>query len=182
VPKVKGILGFVVNGKVADDKTSNLSSKDRRMLKMLEEELVDPDRMTLSKNDKKGVSNVHKDGVIGGLRRGDNTLDLTKCISETHAQESANKFIEKMIDNRETIVILGSGWGSHAFLKTIDGTKYNVKVISPRSYFTFTPMLAASAVGTVDFRSICAQKLSVLLLTFPGQATSKIQWRNLFSS
>lgn len=99
VPKVKGILGFVVNGKVADDKTSNLSSKDRRMLKMLEEELVDPDRMTLSKSDKKGVSNVHKDGVIGGLRRGDNTLDLTKCISETQAQESANKFIEKMIDN-----------------------------------------------------------------------------------
>jgi dsDNA-specific endonuclease/ATPase MutS2 len=55
--------------------------------------------MTLSKSDKKGVSNVHKDGVIGGLRRGDNTLDLTKCVSETQAQESANKFIEKMIDN-----------------------------------------------------------------------------------
>lgn len=51
--------------------------------------------------------------------------------------------------------MLGAGWGSHAFLKTIDATKYDVTVVSPRNYFTFTPMLAASAVGTVEFRSIC---------------------------
>ena len=40
-------------------------------------------------------------------------------------------------------------------MKTIDATKYDVQVISPRNYFMFTPMLAASAVGTVEFRSIC---------------------------
>ena len=56
---------------------------------------------------------------------------------------------------REKLVVLGTGWGSHAFLKTIDATKYDVQVISPRNYFMFTPMLAASAVGTVEFRSIC---------------------------
>ena len=56
---------------------------------------------------------------------------------------------------KERLVVLGTGWGSHAFLKTIDATKYDVKVISPRNYFMFTPMLAASAVGTVEFRSIC---------------------------
>lgn len=56
---------------------------------------------------------------------------------------------------KEKLVVLGTGWGSHAFLKTIDATKYDVKVISPRNYFMFTPMLAASAVGTVEFRSIC---------------------------
>ena len=44
-------------------------------------------------------------------------------------------------DSKETIVILGTGWGSHSFLKTIDGTKYNVKIVSPRSFFTFTPMV-----------------------------------------
>ena len=58
-------------------------------------------------------------------------------------------------DVKEKLVVLGTGWGSHAFLKTIDATKYDVKVISPRNYFMFTPMLAASAVGTVEFRSIC---------------------------
>jgi len=56
---------------------------------------------------------------------------------------------------KEKLVVLGTGWGSHAFLKTIDATKYDVKVISPRNYFMFTPMLAASTVGTVEFRSIC---------------------------
>ena len=31
---------------------------------------------------------------------------------------------------------------------------YDVTVVSPRNHFLFTPMLAASAVGTVEFRSI----------------------------
>lgn len=57
--------------------------------------------------------------------------------------------------SREKVIVLGTGWGSHAFLKTIDSTKYDVQVISPRNYFAFTPMLAASAVGTVEFRSLC---------------------------
>ena len=56
---------------------------------------------------------------------------------------------------REKILVLGTGWGGHAFLKTVDATQYDITVISPRSYFLFTPMLAASAVGTVEFRSIC---------------------------
>ena len=55
---------------------------------------------------------------------------------------------------RERIVVLGSGWGAHSFLKTIDASLYEVIVVSPRNYFLFTPMLAASAVGTVEFRSI----------------------------
>mmetsp|Transcript_29962 Transcript_29962/g.68035 ORF Transcript_29962/g.68035 Transcript_29962/m.68035 type:complete len:480 (+) Transcript_29962:152-1591(+) len=59
------------------------------------------------------------------------------------------------VQTKERIVVLGTGWGGHAFLKTIDATKYDVTIISPRNYFTFTPMLAASAVGTVEFRSIC---------------------------
>ena len=63
-------------------------------------------------------------------------------------------FVKKPDDALEKIVILGTGWGSHSFLKTVDATKYDITVISPRNYFTFTPMLAASAVGTVEFRSI----------------------------
>jgi hypothetical protein len=55
---------------------------------------------------------------------------------------------------KEKIVILGTGWGAAAFLKGIDASQYDVTVISPRNYFLFTPMLAGSSVGTVDFRSI----------------------------
>ena len=55
---------------------------------------------------------------------------------------------------KEKFVVLGTGWGSAAFLKNIDTNKFDVTVISPRNYFVFTPMLAGSAVGTVDFKSI----------------------------
>jgi hypothetical protein len=41
---------------------------------------------------------------------------------------------------KEKIVILGTGWGSAAFLKDIDTNIYDVTVISPRNFFLFTPM------------------------------------------
>jgi len=37
----------------------------------------------------------------------------------------------------------------------MDCAKYSVSVISPRNHLLFTPMLASSAVGTVNQRSIC---------------------------
>eukprot|EP00611_Tribonema_gayanum_P012184 TRINITY_DN22835_c0_g1_i1.p1 TRINITY_DN22835_c0_g1~~TRINITY_DN22835_c0_g1_i1.p1 ORF type:complete len:594 (+),score=175.20 TRINITY_DN22835_c0_g1_i1:66-1847(+) len=52
------------------------------------------------------------------------------------------------------VIVLGAGWASHAFLKGIDTDMYDVTVVSPRNFFLMTPMLAASAVGTVEFRSI----------------------------
>jgi len=55
---------------------------------------------------------------------------------------------------RENLVLIGTGWGSFATLKNVNKRKYNVTVVSPRSYFLFTPMLASSTVGTVDFRAI----------------------------
>lgn len=56
--------------------------------------------------------------------------------------------------DKPTVVVLGSGWGAISFLKHIDSTKYNVVLISPRSYFLFTPLLPSCPVGTVDEKSI----------------------------
>jgi len=56
---------------------------------------------------------------------------------------------------KERLVILGTGWGSFRVLKDIDATKYEVVVVSPRNHLLFTPMLASSALGTVNQRSIC---------------------------
>ncbi|KAH8929931.1 FAD/NAD(P)-binding domain-containing protein [Atractiella rhizophila] len=53
-----------------------------------------------------------------------------------------------------TIVVLGNGWGATSFLKKLDNEGYNVVVVSPRNYFTFTPLLPSVTVGTLDFRSI----------------------------
>jgi len=52
------------------------------------------------------------------------------------------------------VVILGSGWGSFRFLRNLDKSKYEVTVVSPRNHFLFTPLLASTTVGTLDFRSI----------------------------
>lgn len=35
---------------------------------------------------------------------------------------------------RERVVVLGTGWGAHAFLQSIDAIKYEVVVVSPRKY------------------------------------------------
>jgi hypothetical protein len=39
---------------------------------------------------------------------------------------------------RRRIVVLGTGWGAHAFLKSVDAIKYEVVVVSPRNFFLFT--------------------------------------------
>lgn len=51
-------------------------------------------------------------------------------------------------------MILGSGWAGYGFARTLDPNKYERIMISPRSYFVFTPLLAGSAVGTLEFRAI----------------------------
>ena len=54
---------------------------------------------------------------------------------------------------RERIVILGSGWAGYTLSRDIDPRKYQLVVISPRSYFVFTPLLASTSVGTLEFRT-----------------------------
>eukprot|EP01132_Coremiostelium_polycephalum_P007923 gene7923-9749_t len=55
---------------------------------------------------------------------------------------------------KEKIVILGCGWASFAFLQKLKTSEYDVTVISPRNHFLFTPLLASTSVGTLEFRSI----------------------------
>lgn len=52
------------------------------------------------------------------------------------------------------LVILGSGWGSVALLKTLNSDDYHVTVVSPVNYFLFTPMLPSATVGTLELRSL----------------------------
>ncbi|KAK7733954.1 hypothetical protein SLS53_008106 [Cytospora paraplurivora] len=54
---------------------------------------------------------------------------------------------------KERVVILGSGWAGYAFARTLDPNKYERIVVSPRSYFVFTPLLASTSVGTLEFRA-----------------------------
>ncbi|PFH53467.1 hypothetical protein AMATHDRAFT_54546 [Amanita thiersii Skay4041] len=53
---------------------------------------------------------------------------------------------------KQRLVILGSGWGGYEILRGIDKKRWDVTVVSPITYFNFTPLLASTAVGTLEFR------------------------------
>lgn len=57
-------------------------------------------------------------------------------------------------DGREKVVILGSGWAGFVLSRRLDPNKYRIVVISPRSYFVFTPLLNDTCVGTLEFRNV----------------------------
>ena len=56
--------------------------------------------------------------------------------------------------SKRRLLILGSGFGSFAFLRHLTDPGWEVTVVSPRNHFLFTPLLPSTAVGSVEFRSI----------------------------
>jgi len=55
---------------------------------------------------------------------------------------------------RKTVVVLGTGWAAHAFVKLASTYDLRIVVVSPVNHFVFTPMLASASVGTVEYRSM----------------------------
>ncbi|KAG8785842.1 hypothetical protein FRC15_000605 [Serendipita sp. 397] len=54
---------------------------------------------------------------------------------------------------RQRVVILGAGWAATSCLRGLSEKDYQSLVISPRPYFVFTPLLASTAVGTLEPRT-----------------------------
>lgn len=71
----------------------------------------------------------------------------TRLATTQHNSPSAST-------KRERVVVLGSGWAGYALARDLDPKKYERIIISPRSHFVFTPLLASTTVGTLEFRSI----------------------------
>lgn len=46
-----------------------------------------------------------------------------------------------------------SRWAGFVLSRELDSKKFQTVVVSPRSYFVFTPLLASTAVGTLEFRT-----------------------------
>ncbi|KAJ5658814.1 uncharacterized protein N7484_002463 [Penicillium longicatenatum] len=55
---------------------------------------------------------------------------------------------------KERVVILGSGWGGYTVSRRLSPQAFSPIVISPRSYFVFTPLLTDAASGSLDFSNI----------------------------
>jgi NADH:ubiquinone reductase (non-electrogenic) len=58
---------------------------------------------------------------------------------------------------KPNVVILGTGWGALSFLHYLDQDDFNVTIVSPRSFFFYTPLLAGTASGTVRYVNIHCQ-------------------------
>lgn len=55
---------------------------------------------------------------------------------------------------RPKLVILGTGFGAFSIVKASAKLNADITVISPRNHFLFTPLLASTTVGTLEFRSV----------------------------
>ncbi|CAK9164193.1 unnamed protein product [Ilex paraguariensis] len=57
-------------------------------------------------------------------------------------------------DEKPRVVVLGSGWAGCRLIKDIDTKVYDVVCVSPTNHMVFTPLLASTCVGTLEFRSV----------------------------
>ncbi|KAH8176225.1 pyridine nucleotide-disulfide oxidoreductase domain-containing protein [Sarocladium implicatum] len=55
--------------------------------------------------------------------------------------------------SKQRVVVLGSGWAGYALARSLKTSQSSRVLISPRSHFVFTPLLASTAVGTLEFRA-----------------------------
>ena len=85
-----------------------------------------------------------EDAILLARRVGSSPVDSVDCLAQWEDES----------DTRPRLLVVGSGWAAHALVKIVDADAYRLLVVSPRNYFIFTPMLAASSVGTVEYRSI----------------------------
>jgi NADH:ubiquinone reductase (H+-translocating) len=74
-------------------------------------------------------------------------------IAEVMVDDDDSEAMQAQRD-KPKLVILGTGWGSVALLKTLNPGDYHVTVVSPVNYFLFTPMLPSATVGTLSLKSL----------------------------
>lgn len=76
------------------------------------------------------------------------------AYADSSRAEEASGPPQQDAPRKKKVVVLGTGWAGTSFLKNLDSSRYEVKVISPRNYFAFTPLLPSVTCGTVEARSI----------------------------
>ena len=81
-------------------------------------------------------------------------------------------------DTREKIVILGSGWAGYQLARKLSPSKFAVTLISPRSYFVFTPLLNDTAVGTLEFPHVVESVRSIPGINFVQAFARTVDFKN----
>ncbi|KAF5130075.1 putative NADH dehydrogenase [Metarhizium anisopliae] len=97
------------------------------------------------------------------------------AISRRHASTLATT---NAPSTKERVVILGSGWAGYAAARTLSPSKTTRILISPRSHFAFTPLLASTSVGTLEFRAAIEPVRRLGLDEFHQAWASSIDFKN----
>ncbi|KAL6756599.1 type-II calcium-dependent NADH dehydrogenase [Haematococcus lacustris] len=85
-----------------------------------------------------------------------NVASPERLMPSTEGVHSSPQLRPKKQD-KPRVVVLGSGWGSVSFIKSLPpqiSEQYDVVLVSPRNFFLYTPLLPAVATGTMEERSI----------------------------
>ncbi|KAL3483228.1 pyridine nucleotide-disulfide oxidoreductase-domain-containing protein [Aspergillus germanicus] len=82
------------------------------------------------------------------------TRPLLWFLPRWHRRTLSTEMLQQPRKNKERVVILGSGWGGYTVSRKLSPKKFAPMVISPRSYFVFTPLLTSTAGGDLDFSHI----------------------------
>ncbi|KAG0351013.1 hypothetical protein BGZ54_003463, partial [Gamsiella multidivaricata] len=75
-------------------------------------------------------------------------------LSKNRQYQQQIRGIRSVGKSQGRVMILGSGWGGFRLLRDMDKSSYQIVAVSPRNHFLFTPLLASTSVGTLEFRCI----------------------------
>ncbi|KAK1396715.1 Internal alternative NAD(P)H-ubiquinone oxidoreductase A2, mitochondrial [Heracleum sosnowskyi] len=97
------------------------------------------------------------------------TLLFSRHFTSVAAAETAELGPTKT-GEKPRVVVLGSGWAGCRLMKDIDTSIYDVVCVSPRNHMVFTPLLASTCVGTLEFRSVAEHigRIQPAISTEPG--------------
>lgn len=103
---------------------------------------------------KKAFKRTAQVGVFGGVCYGGFTLAIKGVNDDL---DDLSYFVKRPYlsfmngsQEKKKVVVLGAGWGAVSFVKKLDPALYDVKVISPRPFFFYTPLLVGSTTGVVS--------------------------------
>ncbi|KIW03052.1 uncharacterized protein PV09_05703 [Verruconis gallopava] len=90
--------------------------------------------------------------LLGAAPRASTTYAFLRVNHQYRRQITIDQ-LNNQKKGRERVVILGSGWAGFTVARRLDPKKFQAVIVSPRSYFAFTPLLASCSVGTLEFRT-----------------------------
>ncbi len=100
----------------------------------------------------------------GDLHYAIKNMNIFKRSKEREKEREKGEEREK--ERKTRVVVLGTGWGALSFIQKMDENKVDLTVISPRSFFFYTPLLAGTATGTVRTFFFLSFSLSLFLSFF----------------